>query len=1067
MLTIFFKTKIAAMNKLLTKKLFLFVLLSFSISISFAQNISGKVTGVDGKALSNVSVQVKRAKTTSVTNKEGLYTIKATSTDVLIFSSIGFETQEVAVSAEGQTNATLIANNKGLDEVVVVAYGTQKKKDVIGAVSSVKTKDLILSSSPEIGSMLKGKVAGLTVVQTSAQPGGGLDILIRGNGNPSGTADGRPLYVVDGFPINQDDTKQPGSGGRYNAGSESPLNSFNPNDIESIEILKDASSTSIYGARAANGVILITTKKGSEGTPKVSYSANYSIQKYNNPFDALPLNEWMQVRNEAGKEQWEFNNRVFPYGTRTRTEAETNPVNGFLYKNLYTQNAINNVGKGTDWFKLVTRNGSTQQHNLSISGGNKSTKYFMSGNYYDQKGIVKNSDFKRYSLRVNLDQNINKFFKTGFNLTASRVENNNTQLGGDQFENSGIIRASIQQGPHIEAIDENGNYPLNPQLGLQPNPASLLTIKDKGRTERILANTFVDFTPIKDLTLKFKVGLDRTASNRGSYIPKTTLFGALENGRAFVSNTNNDNYIIEGTANYGKTFLGLHRADFLVGVSKQTATNRSTSTGSTGFVSDAFLWNNLGAGAVQLPSNSSSSKNIFESVFGRLNYNYKSKYYATFSLRTDGASIFAANNKFATFASGAVAWNVAEEQFFNRFKKVVSQFKLRYSYGQTGNSSINGSAFTAYNVLPAWISSSDLVLPAISLFRLGNDDLKWQTNTGSNFGVDFGLFNGKIEGTVEVFNNIVSDLLDYKVLNLIQPVGSVAYNVGKTQSKGLEISLSSRNIQTKNFLWRTTLNYSSYKNNWKERSPTWLPNVYESDNDPIRARFSTISDGILQIGEKVPAAQPMLIPGQIKIKDLDGYKRDGAGNPVTDGTGRFIKTGAPDGKIDEADTRLLGTSDPKFMIGFTNIVTYKNFTLNFDFTGLFGRKLADPNYTTYGIGAVGVYEQGYNALRTVKERWTPSNPSTTHPSSFWGYSPYGVGDFFLEDAWFLRLQNVSLGYNIPVKMVKNIFTNLRVHADAQNLFVITPYKGVDPETDSYTAAYPYIRSFTFGLNFTF
>src|SRR6185295_12909886 len=271
-------------------------------------------------------------------------------------------------------------------------------------ISSVKAEDLVLSGGPDIGNMLKGKAAGLMIRQNSAQPGGGLDILVRGAGSIN--ASNAPLIVVDGFPIS--DLQQPESGGRYIAGTQSILNSFNPNDIESVDVLKDASSTSIYGSRAANGVILITTKRGSDGTPKVTYSNNFSFQKYNNSFDVLPLNEWMQVRNEAGQEQWDFDNNVIPYGTRTRAEAEANPVNG-PYKKLYTQNAINNVGRGTDWLDLVMRDGYTGQHNLSVSGGTRSTKYLLSGNYFDQKGIVKNSGFKRYSVRANVDQTVNRF----------------------------------------------------------------------------------------------------------------------------------------------------------------------------------------------------------------------------------------------------------------------------------------------------------------------------------------------------------------------------------------------------------------------------------------------------------------------------------------------------------------------------------------------------------------------------------------------------------------------------------------------------------------------------------
>ena len=1052
------------MTTKLFKKLFSFfiVFIVFANAVNAQKTISGKVVDADGNPLADVSVQVKGTKKVTATNRQGDYSIDASLADKLVFTSVGFEKREVAIKKDGTVDIAMAKENKALDEVVVVGYGTQKKKDLTGAVSSVKAKDLVISSGPEIGSMLKGKVAGLTIRQNSAQPGGGLDILVRGAGSVN--ASNAPLFVVDGFPIS--DLQQPESGGRYQAGTQSILNSFNPNDIESIEVLKDASATSIYGSRAANGVILITTKRGSEGALRVQYANNFSYQKYNNPFDVLPLNEWMQVRNEAGQEQWDFDNNVIPYGTRTRAEAEANPVNG-LYKKPYTQNAINNVGRGTDWLKLVTRNGATRQHNLSLAGGTKSTKYLLSGNFYDQDGIVKNSGFKRYSVRANIDQEINKFVKLGFNLTSSRIDNNNSQLGGDQFENSGVIRAAIQQGPHIQAIDEDGNYPLNPQLALQPNPFSLLTITDQSRIERMLANVFVDITPIKNLTIRLKAGMDRGYTKRQSYIPTTTLHGALEHGRAFISNSDKDDYLLEATANYTKTFASTHKFDFLVGISEQKFINRFSSAGATGFITDAFLWNNLGAGSIQLPTNSAGSKNLIASYFGRINYNFKGRYLFTATVRTDGASVFAANNKWGTFPSAAVAWNVAEEPFFKNIKNTVSQFKLRVSYGQTGNATINSNAFAAYNAYPAWLSGNDSRLIGVSLSRLENPDLKWETTTGTNIGLDFSLFNGKVDGSVEVFNNVISDLLATKSLNSYQEVNSIIANVGKTQSKGFEVTINTRNIQTKNFQWRTMFTFSRYKDNWKERAPDWKPFVYESENDPIRANYSRISDGILQVGEKVPVSQPELKPGMIKIKDLDGFQRDANGNPVVDANGRFIRTGKPDGIIDDADTRLIGTNDPSYSAGITNIITYKNFSLNFDFNAMFGRRLADPNYTEYGISAYGVYSEGYNALRAVKDRWTPQNPSTTHPSSFWGFSPYGVGDFFLQKAWYVRLQNVSLGYNLPHKILKNVFSAARIHLDAQNLAVFTPYTGVDPETDSYTAAYPYIRTFTVGLNVTF
>lgn len=1023
--------------------------------------ISGTVTDTKGEPLPGVVVTVKNSTVTAITNAKGEFNINANPGDVLVVKLIGYNTKEIVVADNLPLSIVLEESNTGLNEVVVIGYGTQIKKNLTSAVSTVKTKDLVIEQGPEIGNMLKGKVPGLTIRQNSAQPGGGLDILVRGAGSVN--ASNAPLFVVDGFPVSE--ITQPETGGKYNAGTQSFLSSFNPNDIESVEVLKDASATAIYGSRAANGVILITTKHGADGKAKVDYQANFTYQKFKNPFDVLPLNEWMQVRNEQGQEQWNFDNHVAPYGTATAADVLASGV--APYRKLYTQNAINNVGRGTDWIKLVTRNGATMQHNVSISGGTKATKYFISANYYDQEGVVKNSGLKRYSIRTNIDQDLSKIFKFSINLTASRIDNLNSQLGGDQYENSGVIRAAIQQGPHIQAIDEDGNYPINPQLVLQPNPYSLLTITDQGRVDRMLLNSYLDINPIKDLVVRLKAGVDRGYSLRESYIPTTTIAGQLEGGRAFIGNTNNDSYLLEATANYKKTIALDHNFELLGGVSKQKFNDKSATAGATGFITDAFLWNNLGAGTnIQTPT-STGSKNEIASYFGRFNYNYKSKYLLTATLRTDGSSAFARNHKWGTFPSAAVAWNVADESFFNKFKNVVSLFKLRFSYGQTGNASINTNAFAAYSAYSAWLSGSDTKLTGVSLSRLENPDLKWETTTGANLGLDYSLFDGRVEGSVEVFHNIISDLLDVKPLNSYQQINTIIANVGKTSSKGIEISVNVRNIKTKDFQWRTMYTFSKYKDNWKERAPDWKPAVYQSAQDPIRANYNYVSDGILQIGEAPPASQPQLLPGMIKIKDINGYVRDANGNPVVDVNGRFLRTGKPDGIIDDADEKLFGTTDPSAMAGITNILTYKRFSLNFDFNGLFGRSMVDPNYVTYGVSAYGIYSNGYNALRSVKNRWTPTNPSKTQPSSFYGFSPYPVGDFFMENAWFIRLQNVSVGYDIPVKWAKGAISSIRVHLDGQNIFVITPYKGVDPETDSYTAAYPNIRSFLAGVNVSF
>lgn len=1032
------------------------------------REIQGVVRDSSG-VLQGVSIAVRgQAGKGTITDNNGRFSLRVAASDVLIVRYMGYRQQEIEVGTAGSLDIVLEADFVGLDDIVVIGYGTQKRRDLTGAISSVKADDLVINSGPEIGNMLKGKVPGLMIRQNSAQPGGGLDILIRGAGSVNASND--PLIVVDGFPIS--DLQQPESGGRYQAGTQSILNSFNPHDIESIEVLKDASSTAIYGSRAANGVILITTRKGKEGKPVIQYSTNFSYQKYENSFDVLPLNEWMQVRNEAAWEQWNFDNNVIPYGPRTLEEAQANPVSQ-PFRYLYTQNAINNVGRGTDWISLVTRDGNTQQHNLSLSGGNQATKYLISGNYYDQNGIIRNAAFERYTVRANVDQVINSYLKLGVNLTASQINNRNSQLGEYEFENSGIIRAAIQQGPHIQAIDENGNYPLNPQLALQPNPYSLLTITDHGRVERLLLNSFLDITPFEGFTVHLKAGVDRGGSKRENYIPTTTLHGALEQGRAAIASISRDDYLFEGTMNYTRRFADVHQFTALFGASQQKTRNSINNAGNSSFITDAFLWNNLNAGSGTKVVGSSAAEGRIASYFGRLNYAYADRYLLTFTVRTDGASVFARNNKWGTFPSLAVGWNLSEEPFLEHIRTFAPQIKLRAGHGQTGNASINiteaigRNAFPAYSAYPAWLSANDAILIGVSLARLENPNLKWETTTETNIGLDFSLFRGRVDGSIDVYNKVISDLLALKPISSYHQVNQIIANVGKTQSRGFEVGITTHNVRNKDVHWRTMVAVSRYVDRWKERAEDWKPAVYESVDDPIRTMFYRPSDAIQQLSDPVPVSQPELRPGMVRMKDVDGFQRDANGNPEVDENGIFLRTGAPDGIIDDADTRLLGTTDPGLILGFTNIISYRNWTLNLDFNGMFGRRIADPNFVTYGIGAVGVFQNGYNALRTVKDRWTPERPSTTHPSSFWGYSPYGVGDFFLQDAWFVRLQNVALEYRLPLSWVGKAFSEAAINANAHNLFVLTPYTGVDPETDSYTAAYPNIRTFTLGVRLKF
>jgi TonB-linked SusC/RagA family outer membrane protein len=1027
--------------------------------------ITGKVVDSRAEPLIGATVSAMDNVTAVLTAVDGSYSISVPAgTARLRFSFIGYTDVVEATGTRTRIDVTLKETVTQLDELIVIAYGTVKKKDLTGSVSSVKASDVNMSASASIGHALKGKAAGLSIIQNSAQPGGGLDILIRGAGSVN--ASNKPLYVVDGFPIAQ--LEQLGSGtDLLDAGTQSVLNFLNPNDIASIEVLKDASATAIYGARAANGVILITTKRGTEGKTVVNYGVSYGAQQHSNIFDLYPLKEWMVEKNNSTWDFWMFENEVYPYGNRSLENAMSMPRNGIKYKLPYTDTDIANAGEGTDWVALVTRLGTIQQHNLNIQGGTARTQYLVSFNYFDHEGIIKNSGVTRYTGKTNLDYVINKYIKMGVNVIASRLNNNNRALGDAQWEKSGLLRAAVQMGPHIQAIDENGDYPINPLLPTQPNPYSLLNVQDKGRTDRLLANANVVVEPFSGLSIKLNVGTDVASQSRKTYMPKSTLHGGLSNGLATINQALNEQYLVEGTVNYATLIKDVHRISALAGVSYEKFVGNGHNLKNNDFITDSFEWNNMGSGVGVKDVGSWGNENKMASFFARINYTLFDRYLLTATFRADGASVFAENHKWGYFPSIALAWNIAEEPFMERLRSTLSMLKVRASYGQTGNSDIVENAFAAYGAAPAWNTVDKDQIVGVFQSRLNNPNLKWETTTELNIGVDVALYEGRLSATFEFYNRIISDLLNYKALNAYHDISRVIANIGKTQSRGVEITINTKNIDNINFTWATDFTFSTYKDRWLERTSDWKPAVYENENDPIRARYLRIADHILQIGEAPPASQPDLKPGQLVIKDIDGYKRDEYGDPIVE-NGKFMRTGVPDGIIDDADTRLMGSTDPVCIIGLSNRLRWKNIDVSFDINGMFGRSMEDPTFIEYGASADGIAQYSYNGLRTLNNRWTPDNPSTTQPSSFYRWSNYGAGDWFYQNAWFLRFQSLSIGYTLPkIAALNKVFASVRIYADVNNLLVITPYTGLDPETDVYTAAYPNARTFTVGLDIKF
>ena len=1028
--------------------------------------IKGQVTDKNGIPVIGANILVKGSNLGCITDIDGNYSLKVPAKSTIVVSYIGYTTQEVTLKGNNFQRIIMEEDSKMLDDVVVVGYGTVKKRDLTGSVSSVKGDDLSLNGVSSIGHALEGKAAGLYIRQNSAQPGGGLDILVRGAGSVNASND--PLYIVDGFPIAKLDQAS-GGDAKMDPGTQGILNFLNPNDVESIEVLKDASSTAIYGARAGNGVIIVTTKRGKSGAAKVQYSGSASVQQIAKSYEMLDASGFMRATNDYTREQWMRTNGVGIYGGKEATDPSL-PALTLPYTDAQIANPANN----TNWFDEISRLGFQTSHNLSITGGNDNTKYLVSGNYFNQDGVIKNNGMTRYSLRANLDQKLSKYVKMGINLTATRNEYDNVPLGSGQNENAGILVSAAQFNPALPIRDENGNYSMNSDASFLPNPVSLLDITDKTTQERLLANAFFEVRPIDGLLLKANFGIDRNYQKLKQYLPTTTLYGQRENGAASIAQGDNSDYLMELTANYTKQ-VGDHNFNALVGHSYQLFTYEMFSGKSNDFITDGFLYNNLGAGNAKRPTvGSSATKSRMASFFGRLNYTFKDRYLLTATLRADGSSNFASGERWGFFPSVAAGWRFTEEEFLAPLRNVLSNGKLRLSYGETGNSNVGDKAYSYYKVGNNNIFGNSMI-NGVYLSQLGNNVLTWETAREWNVGLDLGFLDGRVNVTAEYYHKVVSDLLNEQTLLSYNEVNKIIANVGKTQSQGFELTINTTNIRNKDFEWTSDLTFSLYRDKWKERDPKWKPNAYDEYNGWMRYYSGYLSDGLVQVGETIDH-MPGALPGQVKIKDIDGYVYESDGSIKVDKHGIPMKTGKPDGKLDDADKVIYGSADPGYLFGFNNTLRWKNFDLNVYFYGQFDKLSAGSYKKQWLSNNVNDLRRGYNQPTSISDLWSSSNPNGTLPGYFQTESAYGVGDYYYEKTWFIRCRNITLGYNIPIKTSKHILSNVRVYFDVNNPFTITPYTGLDPETDISSSesapsqlqwAYPNVRTYSFGLDITF
>ena len=1031
-----------------------------------SRTVSGTVTDQLGEPLIGATVREQGTNNAVTTDFDGKFFLEVTSANpTLEIQYVGFKPFIEEVATGTPLEVVMQEDNNTLDELVVVGYGYMKKRDLTGSVASVKLSETTAATTSSVTNALAGKAAGLQVSVANAQPGAGSTLRIRGAASPN--SDNSPLIIIDGFPISPA-SDGPTAVGMYDSGStDNFLGSLNPNDIESIEVLKDASSTAIYGARAGHGVILITTKKGKIGKPQVSYSVTAATQHIAKGYEMLDARNFMIETERYRREKWRIDNYVGMFGGEDEAAMmQTNP-----YTPRYTQEMIDNPGATTDWLGAVMRPGFQMQHNLSVSGGTESTRYLVSGNFFLQNGIVKNNDLDRFTLRANIDQKFGEHFRGGVNMTLSRINQNSIPSGSSMNQDAGLMVAAVESNPLQPIRDENGDYTINELRNYMPNAVSLLDITNELRKDRFLGSAYVEYSPIKELTLKGTVGVDRNYHKRKVYLPTTTLYGQKVNGQADIAQYDQNDYLLELTASYNKEFNANHRLNAVVGYSFQQFNKEGVTAGNSDFLSDALLFNALSFGQYVKPwVGSSASSDQMASFFGRVNYIFKDRYLLTATIRADGSSYFAPGHQWGYFPSVALGWRFSQEEFLAGASHWLSNGKLRLSWGQTGNSSIGYQSISLYSDRDSWGNRFNKGFGGtehlgFQLTQLGNPNITWETTTEYNVGLDLGFFNNRITLTADYFNRQISDLLNWRDLQRLQIVSSIADNIGKTRSQGMEITLNTVNFDRKDFTWTTDFTFSFYRDRWEERAEEWSPSAYEQYNGWIRPwQGFFVADGLVQPGEVIDY-MPNAIPGQIKVKDINGYTYNEDGTFQVDEHGVPILTGQPDGKIDDADRIVVGSCDPGYIVGFNNTIQWKNFDFNIYFYGHFDQ-WTTGGYKDLWLGGINGLDQGRNMPVSASEIWSTDNPDGWRPGYAQMYNTYDAGSttFYMKKCWFLRCRNITLGYRVPVGKA---LSNLRVYADVNNPFMLTNYDGLDMETDDSVWAYPNVRTYSLGVEITF
>lgn len=1033
------------------------------VEFSFAEvlqerTVTGVVTsGTDGEALIGVSVQVKeRPQVGTITDFEGRYSLQARSNETIVFSYIGFKSQEVKAS-KTVVNVELEEDSEILDEVVVVGYGTMKRSDLTGSVVSVGEDEIKQSIVTSLDQALQSKAAGVSVTQNSGTPGGGISVSIRGINSLNGN---EPLYVIDGVAISGN-----------NDSNSSVLSSINPSDVVSMEILKDASATAIYGSRASNGVVLITTKQGQAGKTRITYEGYYGLQQLPKKLGVMNLREYAEYQNLRAE--------VIGFGERAEFAD------------------ISLLGEGTDWQGEIFQNASMHNHQLNISGGNDNVKYSLSAGYLQQEGIAIGSDFERFSARVNMDNKITKWLSTGLRASVAQTTQNNT------IDSGNIIRTAIEQLPDTPARNPDGSWGAQAEnmYGTYfSNPvAEALMRENYNRGLQMYVDFFADVTLWKGLVFRAEYAGNYYYSNTYQYTPSYDYGHYVQSSTGSRGANNGSNWTLKTYLTYNGTF-GKHNISVMAGHEAQENSYETLYASRDNYLFNTIHELNMGDSSTAKNSSGRGSSAI-ESYYGRLNYGYDDRYLATFTVRGDGSSSFGPANRWGVFPSMALAWKINNEKFLKNVKW-LNNLKLRLGWGLVGNQSASSYA---YGVTMA--SAASIWGTGFYAGNYPNDKLKWEETKAWNAGIDLNLFDNRVEFIFDTYLKNTDNLLMQASLPsyVTGIINSPWVNAGAMENKGAEFTLNTVNISKKDFTWRTGITISFNKNK--------ITKLYTET-----AGLSGTIDGAQTltystVGQPVGQYYGYKVIGMFK-EESDFYQRDADGNFLLDKNGNRLPVALPenqhiakdevwvgdyifedlngDGVIDEQDRTYLGNPEPKFSYGFNNTFTYKGFDMNIFINGVYGNKLVNlfrKDFTNpmrnsnllkevTGIAHVELIDPAQ-----PEEIWNvhvsnPESATVQRLNTADGNDNNRMSSRFVEDGSYLRIKNISLGYTFPQKWTRKWhIENLRVYMNIQNAFTFTKYKGYDPEVGAYNynvllrgvdyARYPSQRIYTVGLNLSF